>query len=349
MSPWIGVDEYGFYSSNGTMSVSVFSEFTDLCARFLWACQYDGHLEHHLHDRVTAAGETDKAAARRMTRALGFRLLEELRRMLWDPENNRTTVTDLMRQLVDGALREGLTGRVGRQIVPAACPWCIGTQSGPDLSELRTDERKRFGDGELAREALVQMVDIAAIATHQAHEYARVQRLSWSEKQTQQRVEDVLAHPHFETGCYSDATGKSLGRWPRVLRERNPDASQITLDSIRRLVAHPIKRPESPMTYFGRFGSIVRDCLQAMTKESTGKSHLVQEAEAPAKRTSPLANRIESLLEEYPGRHRRILGSFISLYKNGVKKKEAVRDVARDYRITQSFVRGLVKDFCDRL
>lgn len=269
--------------------------------------------------------------------------------MLWDPENDRTTVVELMQKLVDGAIREGLTGRVGHQIVPADCPWCSGPNRGPDLSDLRTDERKRFGGGELAREALIQMVDITAIATHQTNEYVGVLRLSWSEKQIEHRVEEVLAHPHFEAGCYSKATGKSLERWPRLLKERNPDVDHITLGSIRRLVAHPIKRPESPMTYFGRFGSIVRDCLQAMKKETTGKSHLVQEAETPVKRNAPMANLIESVLEEYPVRHRRILSSYVSLRKNRIKKKEAVSNVARDHCTTQSLVWDLVRGFHDRL
>lgn len=331
------------------MSVSVFSEFTDLCTRFLWACQYDGHLEHHLHDRVTAAGRADRTAARRMTRALGFRLQVELRRMLWNPENGRTTVAELMRTLVDDALREGLTGRVGRQIEPTDCPWCSGSNSGPDLSELQADKRKRFCDGESAREALVEMVDIAGIATRQTHEYVLVLSLPWNEKQIEQRVEDVLAHPHFETGCYSRATSAYLERWPRLLRERNHDVSRITLNTIRRLVAHPIKKPESPMTYFGRFGIIVRDCLEAIRKESLNKPYVVEGAAASTKGGSGLEDRIESLLEEYAVHDRKLLSHYVSLRKSEIKRGPAVKKVAEDASVTQSHVRRLVKGLHDRV
>ena len=332
------------------LAMSIFAQFKELCCRFRWASQYNGHLAHMFQDRVAVHATSGNPVARDLTRRRVLTLLTELRHRLWDPTNDSTSLVLLMDQLIDEVTPLGVTVTPGRVIKPAACPWCTHSHGGGDLTKPDLGSREQFRQGESAREELLGMIDVDHIALEQVTEYCSILGLAWASRRIHQCAQDAVASPRFEEGCYSEATLRFIDGWLRGLRDRHSDTRRVTLDDIRALIASRIGG--TPMTFWGRFGVIVRDVLRAKQRQEQEigcrridyQNHL----KGPTPRDALLDEWVEEVLSHYMDQDRRLLRTYLRMRRSQEQRDAAIGETAKEHGVTWACVREVVKDFRER-
>jgi len=255
-----------------------------------------------------------------------------------------------MDQLIEEVTPLGITVTPGRVIEPAACPWCTHSHGRGDLTKPDLGSREQFRQGESAREELLLMIDVGHIALGQVTEYCSILGLAWRSQRIDQCAQDAVASPRFEEGCYSEATLRFIEGWLRELRDRHSDTRKITFDDIRALIAARIGG--TPMTFWGRFGVIVRDVLQAKQRQEQEigcqridyENHL----KGPTPHDALLDEWIEDVLSHYVDQDQRLLRTYWGKRRSQEQVDAAIGETAQEHGVTWAHVREVVKDFRER-
>ncbi len=321
--------------------MGVFERFQELATRFTSAGEINGCVWEWL---LSYLSRDEPVKPRSAEPILGY-----LRELISKPDSDEVSLPNGLEECLKATEGSRTASRRGRPFTWLECPV---TRKGGDgtCGEASFDRntRNQFRNGDLARFQLLEMIGIDDLAAAQVHNVGRVWGTCWSKDMILQLAEDAVRHRRFEDGCYAKATFAFLQKQASLLEETRSCGTRITIKAVRGVVRTRCRTSDG-MTLYGRFGSIIRESLEAMVGEKALPLPPSLPQAQQAEETWILRNDLAIALDRSSEQDRPIVAAVMRYIDEGHGRQDAIRFAGSTLSVSYETVREAFRRYQDGL